>query len=396
MLEKKQTLVVGAGVGGLAASIFLRRIGHQVAIFEQAEALGPVGAGILLPPAGQAVLRELGLLERVKGDSAVISRVRAEQSSGSRILDLRYESLSPSLRALGTPRHVLFNALREEAERSGVAIVPNSCVEALHPMTDGARVTTRDGRESHYPLVVVADGSRSHLGQSLGLRRLAIEYSHEALWTTGEIDSPSQDFLLQRMSGVRRLSGLLPLGKGQASFFWGMRKDEVLSDWDSFKAEALALMPEASRIIERLSADHVATRVGYRTTLHYPWYRGNVVLLGDAAHSMPPHLGQGASLALVDAARLGRALRAFPSDHQAAFSSYQRDRFWKSLYYTAASLVTSPFFQSDWGVLASFRNFVLPLLQRFPWIERQMVSTMSGLKAKLFVTRMREDELGSL
>ena len=71
--------VCGFGVAGGAISILLARAGHEVTLLERAPQVGPVGAGFMLQPSGQRVLKELGLLERIVGQSARIERSRASR-----------------------------------------------------------------------------------------------------------------------------------------------------------------------------------------------------------------------------------------------------------------------------------------------------------------------------
>ena len=119
--------------------------------------------------------------------SAVIRRVIAQRAGGEPILDLRYETLGPSLRALGTPRSVLFNALRKTAEEAGVEIISDTQVKAVVPLARGARVEFQHGASSEFDFVVVADGIKSSVGKTLGFRRASFDYAHEAVWTTGEL-----------------------------------------------------------------------------------------------------------------------------------------------------------------------------------------------------------------
>jgi 2-polyprenyl-6-methoxyphenol hydroxylase-like FAD-dependent oxidoreductase len=371
----------------LASAIYLKKLYSEVVVLEQAPRLGPVGAGILIPPAGQAVLKEMGLFDRVAAQSAFIKGVRAERSNGTEIIDLRYEEFSSHLRALGTPRHVLFEALRDCALQSGVVISPDSKVTAVKAEPGLTTLSLRDQQITTESLVVVADGSKSTIGRELGLRIWEKHYKQRALWSSGRIDETGRDLLLQRMSGVQRLTGLLPLGAGRASFFWGIGADESLGDWGRFQKEALELIPEARPIIEEIANGGDYAEGSYRSIGHYPWYTGNVVLLGDAAHAMSPHLGQGASLALQDAAALAEALESEPDSSEQAFRIYQSLRLWQSLVYSAISLSVSPFFQSEISALGTLRNFIMPKLQKSSWIKRQMLATMSGLKTGIFTVK---------
>jgi 2-polyprenyl-6-methoxyphenol hydroxylase-like FAD-dependent oxidoreductase len=104
------------------------------------------------------------------------------------------------------------------------------------------------------------------------------------------------------------------------------------------------------------------------------FHRGNVVFLGDAAHAMSPQLGQGANLALLDAAALADALRSGEG-----VAGYTRRRRAHVRFYAFASRWMTPFFQSGRDRLALPRDTMMGPAARVPWIGRQMVRTMAGL-----------------
>src|SRR3954467_11470477 len=114
--DMRRVGIVGAGTAGLATAALLARAGDVVEILERAPSPGPVGAGLLLQPTGQAVLARLGGLEKVRADAAVGERVVGTTVRGKRFLDLSYRVGH----GLGVHRGALFSALQGAAEREGV------------------------------------------------------------------------------------------------------------------------------------------------------------------------------------------------------------------------------------------------------------------------------------
>src|SRR3954453_2425641 len=160
--DMRRVGIVGAGTAGLATAALLACAGDVVEVLERAPSPGPVGAGLLLPPTGQAVLARLGVLDEVLGGAARVERVVGTTITGKRFMGLRYPGTTFGL---GVHRGALFAALRGAAERAGAVLEP------------GIEIVDRDGRvlidaagvrHGPYDLVVGADGARSVMRRHLG------------------------------------------------------------------------------------------------------------------------------------------------------------------------------------------------------------------------------------
>jgi 2-polyprenyl-6-methoxyphenol hydroxylase-like FAD-dependent oxidoreductase len=379
--------ICGFGVAGGALAVFLARAGHRVTILERAPQLGPVGAGFLLHPSGQKVLEKLGLLDAVVSKSARIARLEAFTRSGHRLTDLRYDRGRPGLCAYGVQRDVLFKALFEAANAAGVGMALSADICELQETAESVRLRDVSERAfGPFDLVVGADGARSQvrawLNEGSNPRR---EYTHGALWGTGPLGEPSES-LYQATRGARQLLGLLPIGEGRVAFFWGIRRDrvEVLKarGYEAFREEVALLSPRAVPVVNAIGSFENLAFAGYLHDLPHRVHSSCLGLIGDAAHAMSPHLGQGANLALLDAECLARHLAQAPVAF--ALEAYAKERRGHARYLSFLSRVLSPFFQSQSRVLGWARDLALPLMSTDPWFRRQMELTVAGLKQGFF------------
>ena len=375
--------IVGCGIAGTAAAWQLANQGHAVTLFEQAPQCGPVGAGILLQPSGKLVLERLGLLSTVAEQTARIDSLHAKHQSGGTLVHLEYSKVSTSLWGLGVRRGFLFDLLFQECLNAGAEVREGQRVDDYRQDDERVSLLDGDGRVlDEFDILVASDGSRSVLRDRSKLTRSIREYPDAALWTiapwTGD-----QHCLQQLVGRNGRLMGILPVGGNRCSFFWGLRKN----DWesvrtggiDSLKRDIVAFHSPCEEIVEGLHSVDDLVFATYRNAQMKRLYQGRVAFIGDAAHATSPHLGQGLNMALDDAMCLSDQLSVHKEPAK-AFAAYEADRRATTDFYARLTGTLTPFFQTSNRLLQFGRDMSLPRMPRMPYVGRQMVLTMSGLK----------------
>ena len=380
--------IAGAGPAGLAAALALHRDGHRVTVFERFASPQPIGAGLMLQPTGLAVLRELGLADKVAARGRRIERLFGRVLPSRRVvLDLRYRTLHPDAFGLAVHRATLFRPLFDAVEDSSIAIETSRTVTGSELVEGGKRrlVFANGQTSAPFDLVVDALGMRSPMAPLYGggARR---DLAYGALWTT--LPWPSGSFdehaLEQRYRRASVMIGVLPIGRRadngpqETAFFWSIKPAEYeawrATGLDSWKANALALWPETAVLLERITSAEQFTLARYaHFTVTRPIAAG-LAATGDSAHATSPQLGQGANMALLDAYALVLALRG-ASDLDAALRRYAALRRWHVRFYQSLSAMFTPFYQSDSAVLPPLRDWIVAPATRLP-VARGLVAAM--------------------
>lgn len=362
------------------ASWLLARQGHEVTLLERAPELRPVGAGVLLQPSGQGVLRRLDLLERVVARAERIERLDATHGH-CQLIDIRWDEVAEGACSMGLRRAELMEVLVEQCLRSQVNLRLGVEILGLRSEPEGEMLESGTGSDGPFDLVVGADGSRSALRRFVEGPRWRYEYGFGAFWAVGPC-STIRGHLRQWVKDCRQLCGILPTGSGAATLFWLVPNDRAEStrsgSFDAWAAEVRHLAPPTAELLEGLSGWGDVVYTPYRHCWMHNWRQGRLVLLGDAAHSMSPHLGQGLNLALEDAEALAMCLDA-DRDVRRALQNYVRVRRPVAEFYLSTSLALTPFFQSTCTPNTWLRDFGLPLFGRIPWSRRLMARSMSGI-----------------
>ena len=156
--------VIGCGIAGPAAALFLRQLGAAVTVFDKVANLCPVGAGFLLQPAGLDVLNQLGLAQSLINQGAPIIGLHGCNHRGKVVVDLRYQDLVPHHMGLGMHRAALYKELMQAMQAQGIKII-NPCT-IVHLEQNSDKVLLKDANSNQYgpyDCVVIADGARSNL-----------------------------------------------------------------------------------------------------------------------------------------------------------------------------------------------------------------------------------------
>ncbi len=387
--------MVGAGVAGLAVATLLTRAGHRVTLLERFAEAQPVGSGLMLQPTGLAALGRLGLREEIEALGTRIERLHGTTDRGATVFDLGYADLAPGLHAVAVHRAALHGVLWRAFAATGARIVTGSAAARVQDHGAGVRVLGAEGAVlAEAECVIDASGARSALRAQVDPRPPR-PFAYGAVWASVRDPGLAPGMLLQRYVAARIMLGWLPIGRAEAggpplaALFWSLKPEHHpawAARFEAWREEAAALWPPVAPVLAGLPGPEAFTPARYiQFTARRPW-QGRLVLLGDAAHATSPQLGQGANNALLDACALADALAA-EATPEAAFARYAKMRRAHVRFYQRAGAAMTPFFQSDARSLAAVRDLVFDRMKRVPWLRRQMVRTLAGLKTGVLTHR---------
>jgi salicylate hydroxylase len=364
-------LIAGAGLGGLTAASCLMKAGHKVEVYEQAPALGEIGAGIQISANAMHVLRDLGLEAAIRAvgvhPAAYVFRLF---DSGEEIQ--RFSLAQEHERIHGAPYTQLHRAdFHDILARKALEFDPNMVrlnrkVVGYVEHDDSVELRFEDGSSARGDLLIAADGLKSPIrAQMLGAA--VATYTGDAAWRiTVPIERLPPDTLEKAMSvfvGPGRHAVCYYLRGGNLLNFVGCVETDEISEeswtvkfpWDRLKADYRGWTPSIQAIIDAADKDAC-----YRWSLHNRppaphWSTGRITLLGDAAHPTLPYLAQGAAMAIEDAAVLTRTL-SMRDTLADALQLYQRNRIARTSKIVAQSTANRELFHlpSEDAIRAAF------------------------------------------
>ncbi len=327
-------VIIGAGMGGLTTGIALKKFGHQVRIFEQTEKILPVGAAISLWSNGVKCLNYLGLTEKIAklggqmDDLAYVDGLTGDVMTQFSLLPLIEEV---GQRPYPVARADLQNMLMDEFGRDQIYL--GKKMVSLEDKADYVEVHFADGSSTQADLLIGADGTHSLtriyvLGQQVQ-RRYAGYVNWNGLVEISEDLAPAQQWTTYVGEGKR--ASLMPVADGKFYFFLDVPLPAGL---DNNRDEYKKLLKQyfvdwcqpVQQLIERLDPQKTNRVEIHDIEPFTQFYKGRVVILGDAAHSTTPDIGQGGCQAMEDAIYLARSLQINTLGLEDALRRYQNKR----------------------------------------------------------------------
>ncbi|HEX7163523.1 MAG TPA: FAD-dependent monooxygenase [Trebonia sp.] len=334
MSERLTAAVVGGGIGGLAAAAALTRAGIEASVYEQAPEIGEIGAGVLIGPNGVRLLHRLGLaaaIDEVGGwvgggstyyrhDGTTVAPVMTTDSSGWAAM-------------YGMHRADLVDVLRRAVP--GHRVHPGHRAVTFAQDAEKARVTFDNGAVAEADVVIGADGIHSAMQPFVTEQATPVfsgQISYRSVLDTARVPWwPERIFQVWMGEGKHVI--VFPVRAGRMLNFvcFVPAEQEMRESWsapgdpDALRAAFAGFAAPVADLLRQV--DSTFWWGLYDREPLAEWTSGRLALLGDAAHPMLPHLGQGANQSIEDAFALAAVLRdASPADAPAALRRYAQVR----------------------------------------------------------------------
>src|SRR5271154_409597 len=329
--------IVGGGIGGLSAANALLLQGIDVAVFEQGDALREVGTGVSIFPNGRRQLERMGLKE-------ALAKVGATIGDGAEYYRMDGTVVGPILTTDSSGWNGIYGMHRADLSRTLAEALPSTVIRTAHRCIEfeqngrAAQLKFANGATAEADVVIGADGIQSIL-QKYVVQPSVPEYSGSRAYR-GLI--PSETLPEWRKEAHQTWMGdgkhfmVYPVRGGQLLNYVGFvpTTDEIIESWsaigdrDELAASFEGWDPRVARLLEK-----VDTCFWWGLYDRWPltsWTNGRLALLGDAAHAMLPHLGQGADQAIEDGVALAVFLEGQTSteiaDALRRYEAFRRER----------------------------------------------------------------------
>ncbi|AMN45063.1 FAD-dependent monooxygenase [Rhodoplanes sp. Z2-YC6860] len=307
MGDIRRVLVVGGGVGGLTAAATFARRGMETVLIERRPAFDIPGIGLGQPANALRVYDTLGVLDQILDTGFSYNEMWLFDRDRRLIVEHKFQmgdDRVPAFCALS--RLQLHEILLGAAQRAGAEIRLGTTVSEIHEEKDRVHVVFSTGKRETFDLVAGFDGIRSQFRQHLYGTAFVPRPSGYGAW---RVQVPRPDCVrgMEFLQGIGGKTGAMPLSN-DVMYLFHIRPEAVGANFagqDYLQLFRDRLAQYGSYVREILASLTADSDIVYSPIepmmLPWPWSRGRVVIGGDAAHTVSPHLTQGAAMAAEDA-----------------------------------------------------------------------------------------------
>ncbi|MFB2934422.1 FAD-dependent urate hydroxylase HpxO [Aerosakkonemataceae cyanobacterium BLCC-F154] len=325
-------VIIGAGIGGLTTGIALKKAGYQVEIYDKVKELRPAGAGISLWSNGVKVLNKLGLGDRMAAIGGQMNQMQYRSYKDELLNDI---SLQPLIEEVGQrPYPVARTDLQQMLLEAfpGTVKLGSKCV-GFEDLGDRVTAIFEDGNTATGDLLIAADGVRSTLRPYILGTEIEPRYAGYVNWNglvkASEDLAPKNTWIIY--VGENKRASMMPVGGDRFYFFFDVPlpkgtstpPEAISKELANFFAGWPQVVQNLIKQINPLETNRLEIHdIGPLET----FVRGRVALLGDAAHTTTPDLGQGGCQAMEDAEVLTRYLLTTNISVEDALKRYENER----------------------------------------------------------------------
>lgn len=355
--------IIGAGIGGLTTAIALRRKGFEVEIFEHTPQFTEAGSGINLALNAMQIFKHLGISEKIEQSGHPLEAMNVRDLKLDLLASSPIKELAAlySVRAVAIHRARLHSILLDELEDTPVYL--NKKLRSLCQKGEQVELVFEDGTTHTAAIVIGADGIRSVVREAV-VPEAKSRDAGQICWRGISKATLAEAFQkeLNEIWGVGSRFGFVPISSDEVYWFALIRKDKR----NNLSENGLSLFKNYPQVVQQILGETPEEAIICNEIWDLKpidiWYKGSIVLLGDAAHATTPNLGQGACQAVESAYVLAECL-ASEQDISLAFEKYRQQRIAKAHYVVRTSWALGKMAQLEKSWACSLRNF---LMKRLP------------------------------
>lgn len=382
-MVSKTALIIGGGLAGLSAALALQHLGWNVSVYEKANELKELGAGIVLSANAIKALEKLGVAEQVRKIGSPVKKAEIRTWDGKLLVNV---PVHKQAKLYGTYSYLIYrpdlqSILYEKLKQETVIFEK----KLIRIEQDAAKITAifEDGEEAEGDLLIGADGVHSEVRKSI-IGSTPSRYSgFTAIRGISNFDDDRFPVELGggfEAWGPGKRFGFSHLGSGRIFWFSAINTPQgTMITIEDRKKAALETFKSSFEPIEAViestnESDILLHEIFDRSPLKY-WSKGRATLIGDAAHPMLPNLGQGGAQALEDALVLSRSLEKYPNNVQQAFIMYEKIRIPRTTQVVRGSRAMARLMQLENPLAIDFRNLMLRSMpdsvqiKRLEWVN---------------------------
>ncbi|MFK0113338.1 FAD-dependent monooxygenase [Streptomyces sp. NPDC091217] len=335
MATELSVLVVGGGPAGLSSAISLRQHGYAVDVVEKHSLDRVQGSELMLPMMLFPTLTRLGLLDACMAEGVGGRNLLLSPAPGVQPISIPMPGTADAPdggpTGIGISRPVLYRLLRDAAERHGARLTGNLALMGVDQDDDGVVARLSDGSSARYDLLVAADGVFSDTRRMVFPEIGDPPLTGQVAWRTRlpRVGDGCPELTAIYYGPERRKVGLINAADDCMYLFMLEPAPEGRIDPDRLSVELKARLADFGGYVAQARDRIEAGTTTYFTKLHRmlvpePWFRGRVVLAGDAAHGVTPHLAYGAGLSIEDGVVLADCLAAADTVDKALLAYTER------------------------------------------------------------------------
>lgn len=344
MTAVERVLIVGGGIGGMAAAIALMRRGMAVEVIDIDPEWKVYGAGITITGPTLRAFRDLGLLDPIREQGYFAVGQRMFLYDGTVLSEQSPLPVEPGLPASGgIMRPKLHQIMSSAVKQLGATVRLGLSVEDFAQHDDRVDVRFTDGSTGTYDLLIAADGIYSKMRAMMFPAAAPPVYTGQMSWRV-VAPRPSEMDRAEFFLGHPNVGGIVPCSETEVYGFI-LNPDPAAERIPAEKqaAHLRSLMADfggpMAAVRESIGPDSSIVQRPFEYALQpAPWHIGRVVLIGDAAHATTPHLASGAGIAVEDALVLAEELDRGAGDVAAALEAFTERRFERCRYVVESSV----------------------------------------------------------